>query len=208
LGAIIEIGSIILNYNTNMLSYNELKIGTMFRFDGIPYEVLEYAFLRMQQRKPVAKTKIKNLLTGQVIERNFHQNEPIEEIEIEKQPITYLYNHKGEFWFCEKGNPKNRFKLEESKIGPAAKFLKPNSEVTAIKLDEQILSVKAPIKIDLKITETPPGERGNTAQGGTKTATLETGAQVAVPLFVNTGDIVRVNTETGEYVERVEKVKE
>ena len=180
----------------------------MFKFEGIPYEVLDYAFLRMQQRKPVAKTRIKNLLTGQVIERNFHQNEPLEEIEVEKQPITFLYGHREEFWFCEKGNPKNRFKLEETKIGPAAKFLKPNSEVTALKLEERILSVKAPIKVDLKIIEAPPGERGNTAQGGTKMATLETGAQVAVPLFVNTGDIVRVNTETGAYAERMEKSKE
>ena len=191
-----------------MLSYNELKIGTMFKFEGVPYEVLEYEFLRMQQRKPVAKTRIKNLLTGQVVERNFHQNEALEEIEVEKKLITFLYSHRGEFWFSEKGNPKNRFKLEELKIGPAAKFLKPNSEVTALQLDDQVLSVKAPIKIDLKITETPPGERGNTAQGGTKIATLETGAQVAVPLFVNTGDIIRVNTETGLYVERMEKSKE
>ena len=191
-----------------MLSYNELKIGTMFKFEGVPYEVLEYAFLRMQQRKPVAKTKLKNLLNGQVTERNFHQNETLSEIDMEKHLITYLYNHKGEFWFCEKGNPKNRFKLEESKIGPAAKFLKPNSEVTALKLDDQILSVKTPIKIDLKVKETPPGERGNTAQGGTKTAILETDAQIAVPLFVNTGDIVRVNTETGLYAERMEKSKE
>lgn len=191
-----------------MLSYNELKIGTMFKFEGTPYEVLEYEFLRMQQRKPVAKTRIKNLLTGQVIERNFHQNEALEEIEVEKKPITYLYGHRGEFWFCEKGNPKNRFKLEEVKIGPAARFLKPNSEVTAMVLDEQILSVKAPIKADLKVTETPPGEKGNTAQGGTKTATLETGAEVAVPLFINTGDIVRINTDTGLYVERAEKSKE
>ncbi len=190
-----------------MLSYNELKIGTMFKFEGIPYEVLDYAFLRMQQRKPVAKTRIKNLLTGQVIERNFHQNEPLEEIEIEKHAITFLYSNRGEFWFSEKGNPKNRFKLEESKIGPAAKFLKPNSEVTAVKLDEQILNIKVPIKIDLKITETPPGEMGNTAQGGTKTATLETGAEVAVPLFINTGDVIRVNTETEMYVERMEKSK-
>jgi elongation factor P len=191
-----------------MLSYNELKIGTMFKFEGTPYEVLEYEFLRMQQRKPVAKTRIKNLLTGQVIERNFHQNEALEEIEVEKKPITYLYSHRGEFWFCEKGNPKNRFKLEETKIGPAARFLKPNSEVLSLVLDEQILSVKAPIKVELKVTETPPGEKGNTAQGGTKTATLETGAEVAVPLFINTGDIVRINTDTGLYVERAEKSRE
>ena len=135
-------------------------------------------------------------------------SEAIEEIEVEKKSINFLYEHRGEFWFSEKGNPKNRFKLEEAKIGPAAKFLKPNSEVTAAVLDDQILNVKAPIKVDLKITETPPGERGNTAQGGTKMATLETGAEVAVPLFINTGDIIRVNTDTGTYVERMEKSKE
>lgn len=191
-----------------MLSYNELKIGTMFKFEGVPYEVLDYEFLRMQQRKPVAKTRIKNLLTGQVVERNFHQNEAISEIEIEKKPIIYLYNNRGEFWFCEKGNPKNRFKLEESKIGAGAKFLKPNSEVLSIVLDDQILGIKPPIKADLFVKEAPPGERGNTAQGGTKMAILETGAQVAVPLFVNTGDLIRINTDTGLYVERMEKSKE
>src|SRR3989344_7699568 len=95
-----------------MLSYNELKIGTMFKFEGTPYEVLDYEFLRMQQRKPVAKTRIKNLLNGQVTERNFHQNEAISEIEIDKKPITFLYSNRpastrlahqseagGEFWF-------------------------------------------------------------------------------------------------------------
>ncbi len=190
-----------------MLSYNELKIGTMFAFEGTPYEVLDYEFLRMQQRKPVAKTRIKNLLTGQVVERNFHQNEALESIEVEKQEITFLYANRGEYWFCEKGKPGNRFKMEESKIGAVAKFLKPNSDITVMKLDELIIGVKAPIKADLVVTETPPGERGNTAQGGSKVATLETGAQVQVPLFVNTGDTIRVNTETGMYVERMEKAK-
>lgn len=201
-----------------MLNYNDLKVGTMFETEGQPYEVLEYEFLRMQQRKPVAKTRIKNLITGQVMERNFHQNESLKEIEVEKELITFLYSHRpasarrlgeagGEFWFCEKGKPQNRFKLDESKIGPAAKFLKPNSEVTAVKLEDKILNIIMPIKIDLKIKEAPPGERGNTAQGGAKTAVLETGAEISVPLFVNTGDIVRINTQTGEYVERVEKMK-
>ncbi len=191
-----------------MLSYNELKIGTMFEFEGTPYEVLDYEFLRMQQRKPVAKTRIKNLLTGQVIERNFHQNEPISEIEIDKVPTTFLYSNRGEFWFCEKGKPANRFKIDESKIGVGAKFLKPNSEVIAVKLEDgQIISVKTPIKADLLVKETPPGERGNTAQGGTKAATLETGAVIQVPLFVNDGDLIKVNTDTGMYVERMEKAK-
>lgn len=190
-----------------MLNYNDLKVGTMFKFGGQPYEVLEYEFLRMQQRKPVAKTKIKNLITGQVVERNFHQNESFEEIEIEKTPITYLYNHRGEFWFCEKGNPKNRFNLPEAKVGNSGKFLRANTDVIVVKTGDQILNVILPIKVELKIKEAPPGERGNTAQGGSKTAILETGAELAVPLFVNTSDVIRVNTQTGEYVERVEKAK-
>ncbi len=190
-----------------MLSYNELKIGTMFKFEGTPYEVLDYEFLRMQQRKPVAKTRIKNLLTGQVVERNFHQNEALESVEIETQELTFLYSNKGKYWFCEKGKPATRFEMEENKLGAGAPFLKPNSDVIAVKLDEKIISVKTPIKADLMVKETPPGERGNTAQGGTKAATLETGAVVQVPLFVNNGDIIRVNTQTGEYVERMEKAK-
>lgn len=190
-----------------MLGYNELKIGTMFKFEGTPYEVLDYEFLRMQQRKPVAKTRIKNLLTGQVIERNFHQNEALEDIEVEKQELTFLYENRGKFMFCEKGKPANRFEVSDAILGTAARFLKPNSDVSASKLDDRIISVKTPIKADLMVKETPPGERGNTAQGGSKVATLETGAQVQVPLFVNTGDIIRVNTDNGMYVERVEKAK-
>ena len=190
-----------------MLSYNELKIGTMFKLEGQPYEVLEYAFLRMQQRKPVAKTKIKNLISGQVLERNFHQNESFEEIDVEKKEITYLYNHRDQFWFSEKGNPKNRFMLEEEKIGESAKFLKPNTEVTALELEDKILNIQLPIKVELKVTEAPPAERGNTAQGGNKLATLESGAKVTVPMFINEGDVIRVNTQTGIYAERVEKAK-
>ncbi len=190
-----------------MLSYNELKIGTIFELDGQPYEVLSYEFLRMQQRKPVAKTKIKNLVTGQVLDRNFHQNETFSEAEVDKQEVTYLYNHRGEYWFCEKGNPKNRFSLTEEQLGSAAQFLKANTDVTALKWEEKILNIKPAIKVDLEVTEAPPAERGNTAQGGNKLVTLETGAKVTTPMFINTGDIVRVNTETGQYVERVEKAK-
>lgn len=191
-----------------MLTYNDLKVGTIFILDDEPYEVLEYEFLRMQQRKPVAKTKIKNLINGKIIDRNFHQNETFEEAEIIKEPLKYLYNHRGQFWFSEKDDPSKRFFLNEEIIGLGAKFLKPNSEVIAMKFNEKIINIKVPIKVDLKIKEAPPGERGDTAKAGTKTATLETGATIQVPMFVNTGDIVRINTETGEYVERVEKSKE
>lgn len=191
-----------------MLTYNDLKKGTIFVLDGQPHQVLEYEFLRMQQRKPVAKTKIKNLITGKIVERNFHQNETFAEAEIEKQPLKFLYGHRGEYWFAQPSDPSKRFSLKEELIGDAARFLKQNTETTAVKFDDRIIRIELPIKLELKVKDAPPNERGNTAQGGTKMAILETGAQVNVPLFVNTGDVVRVNTETGEYVERVEKSRE
>ncbi len=191
-----------------MLTYNDLRKGTIFVLDGEPYEVLEYAFLRMQQRKPVAKTKILNLLNGKIVERNFHQNETFEEAEIDKEPIKYIYNHRDEYWFTAKNDPAKRFSLTETLLGSKAKFLKPNSEVVAFKFGDKIMKIDIPIKMDLKIKETQPGIKGDTAQGGSKPAILETGAKVTVPLFVNIGDTVRINTETGDYVERVEKSKE
>ena len=191
-----------------MLTYNDLKKGKMFVLDGEPYEVLEYEFLRMQQRKPVAKTKIKSLVTGKVVERNFHYSDSFEEAEVEKETVKYLYNHRGEFWFSEIDNPAQRFLIKEDVIGEPAKFLKSNTQVTAVRFGEKIINIELPIKIDLKVEAAPPGIRGDTAQGGTKAATLESGAVINVPLFVNVGDIVRVNTETGTYVERIEKSKE
>lgn len=190
-----------------MLTYNDLKPGTVFMYEGQPYEVLEFQFLRMQQRKPVAQTKIKNLITGKILERNFHQNETFEEVEIEKQTIKYLYAHRGEYWFCDPQNPAKRFSLKEDVVGAGGRFLKANTEVIANKMGDKIITLQLPIKADLKIKEAPPGERGDTATGGTKKAILETGAEINVPLFVNTDDLVRINTETGEYVERVEKAK-
>ena len=188
-----------------MLAYNDLKKGVIFVMQGEPYEVMDYAFLRMQQRKPVAKCKLKNLISGKVTEQNFHQSESFDEAEIVKVEVKYLYNTKGQFWFCQKDNPAARFMLTEEQVGTGGQFMKPNNLVTAIKFGDLILSIKPPIKVDLMIKETPPGEKGNTAQGGTKAATLETGAVIQVPLFVNTGDVIKINTETGDYYERVEK---
>lgn len=186
-----------------MLSYSDLRIGTAFIYEGQPYEVLDFAFLRMQQRKAVAQVKIKNLITGKIIERNFHQNETFEEAEITKEAVTYLYNHRGQFWFTDRNS--KRFSLAEETVGAPAQFLKTNTELMSVKFKDKIINIQLPIKVDLKVEEAPPSIRGGTAQGGTKTVVLETGAKIQVPLFVNSGDIVRVNTQTGEYVERMEK---
>lgn len=187
------------------LSYTELRIGTAFIYEGYPYEVLEFAFLRMQQRKAVAQVKMKNLINGKVITRNFHQSEGFEEVEIVREPVKFLYHNREQYWFCAKDSPANRFFLTEEVVGAQGQFLKPSTEVSAQKFQDKIINIIIPVKMDLKVKEAPPSDRGNTAQGGNKSAELETGAKVSVPLFINTGDVVRVNTQTGEYVERVEK---
>ena len=197
--------SLFLIHNSIKMEYTELKPGVVIVVEKQPYMVVESEFLRMQQRKPVMKTRIKNLITGTIQERNFQHSEEIEEAEIEKISAQFLYQHKGEFWFVEKGNPKNRFKLEDDVLGNAKNFLKPNLEVSALQFDERIFSIEMPIKIDYKVVEAPPAIKGNTAQGGTKMVVIETGAKISTPLFIGEGDIIKVNTQTGEYTERVEK---
>src|SRR3989344_2723387 len=140
-----------------MLTYNDLKKGVGFELDGQPYEVLEYEFLRMQQRKPVAKAKIKNLISGKIVERNFHMNESFEEAEIEKKEVKFLYAHRNEYWFSADNDPKNRFSLKADTMGNAAKFLKQNTLVTAEKYSGNIINIQLPIKVDLKVAEAPPG---------------------------------------------------
>ncbi len=187
------------------MEYTELKPGTFIIVDGQPAVVLEYDFVRMQQRKPVVKTKIKNLITGSVSEKSWQPSDDIEEAEIEKMPSKFLYQHRGEYWFSEISSPQNRFNLKEESLGSIKNFLKPNLEITALKFDDKIFNIEIPVKADFKVTEAPPALKGNTAQGGTKTVIIETGAKVNTPLFINEGDIIRVNTGNGEYVERVEK---
>ena len=187
------------------LGYNDLRKGIIFDVDGAPYQIIDYSFVRMQQRKAVAQVKMKNLINGKVVSRNFHQNEEFEEANIERQQMTFLYANRGEFWFSEIGDSGKRFFLAESVVGAGGMFLKANTEVTAVLFNGKAITVELPIKIDVTVKDAPPSDRGNTAQGGTKLAELETGAKINVPLFVNTGDVVRINTETCAYVERVEK---
>ena len=189
------------------LEYNELKVGTVFtkNDDPDPYKVMEYAFIRMQQRKPVTQLKIKNLLSGKSQDYTAHQNEDFREVEIETMQANFIYHTKDEYWFHEAGTPKNRFFLTDEMLGPAGQFLKTNTEVKASKFGEKFIDVELPIKMELAVKESPPAIKGNTAQGGTKLVTLASEAKINVPLVINEGDIVRVNTQTGEYAERVEK---
>lgn len=179
--------------------------------DNQPYEVMESNFLRMQQRKAVVQAKIRNLISGKVLDRNFQPSDRLEEIELEKKSAVFIYQRRSlpadrqEYWFHEEGNPKERFSLSGEVMGTAGNFLKANTPITAISFNNKVIKIITPIKMDLEVTEAPPSIKGNTAQGGTKVVTLETGAKISAPLFINTGDIIRVNTDTGEYVERAEK---
>jgi elongation factor P len=188
-----------------MLTYFDLRKGVRFIFDGQPYEVLDFKQIGKAQDVVVARVKIKNLINGKIIERNFHQDDTFEEAEIEKVAVKFIFKKREKYNFCEVENLSKRFELEEEKIGEGAKFLKPGMVLDGLKFKEKIINVALPIKVRLKVIEAPPGVKGDRSQPGTKQVTLETGAKINVPLFVEAGDIVEVNTETGEYVRRVEE---
>ncbi len=189
----------------SILEYSEITEKKFIVLDGQPYEVISSHVFRKQQRKPVNATKLKNLMTGKVTEYSFHQSEKIEEAEIEEREVKYLYNNRGEWWFTEAEDSSKRFQVTEENVGPQGKFLKANTVVTQLTFNDQPMGFKMPISAELRVTEAPPGIKGDTATGGQKLVTLETGATINVPLFVNEGDVIRINTETAEYRERVTK---
>jgi elongation factor P len=188
-----------------ILSYNEILSKTIIMYNGEPYEVLSAHIFRMQQRKPVNQTKLRHLVTGKVVEVSFHQNESVPEAEVGRMQAKYLYTNKGESWFAEEGNPKNRFKFDEEAVHDQIQWLAPNTTVEIVTIEDKPMTIKIPVKVDLEVTDAPPTVKGNTATGGNKIVTLSTGATVNAPLFINAGDVVRINTDTGEYVERVDK---
>ena len=193
-----------------MINYNEILSKKFIVYEGAPFEVLDAHIFRMQQRKPVNQTKLKNLFTGKVTEVTFHQADKVDEADINTREIKYLYNTKGQFWFAEANNPAKRFSFAAEVVGEGGRFLKPNSLVDALTwkegLDDEgegkLIGIRLPIKVELKVTEAPPAIKGDTAKGGNKVVTLETGATINAPMFISEGDVVRVNTETGDYVER------
>ncbi len=186
-----------------MLSINDLENGQFIILDGDPFEVLSVKHFHLGRGGANIQTKVRSLRTSKVFDRNFKPADKFEEAEIEKLKVYHIYSHRDEFWFSEIDNPKNRFSLPLEIIGNQKDFLKPNLEVTALKFRGQIINMELPIKVDYNVIEAPPGIKGNTAQGGTKPIIIETGAKVLVPLFIKEGDIIKVNTQTGEYVERV-----
>ncbi|MCL4405667.1 MAG: hypothetical protein M1287_00460, partial [Firmicutes bacterium] len=155
-----------------MLSYTELKKGVIFALDGEPYEVVDSEFLRMQQRKAVVKTKIRNLISGKLLDRTWQASDYFEEVEVEHKEASFIYTNRGEYWFNYTDNPKERFKLSEDTLKDAALFLKPNTKVVAWIFKGNVIKVEIPIKMEFEVTDAPPAVKGNTAQGGTKLVTI------------------------------------
>jgi len=192
-----------------MLEYSEIRERKIIIYEDEPCEVIESHVARTQMRKPQNQVKLKNLLSGRALNATFHAADKVEEADIKKREIKFIYANRGEFWFCDPNNPKDRFQVDEKIIGDAVKFLKPDGNVTAIVWDndgeEQFIKISLPIKMEFVVKEAPPSIRGNTANGGGKLVTLEGGIKISVPFFVESGDKIVINTETSEYVERVSK---
>lgn len=186
-----------------MLTHTDLKKGVEFIYEDQPWIVLEASMMKMAQRRPVIQSKIKNLVDGRVQEKNFQQGDVFDEADLQKHEIKYLYNTKGQFFFCDPKDPSKRFFFTEAQIGPQAKYLKPNEIAVGIVFEEKIINFKLPIKVQLKVKETAPGVKGDRAQAGTKEAVLDSGAIIQVPLFIEAGDEIEINTEIDEYVKRV-----
>lgn len=188
-----------------ILSYNEITLKKVILHDEEPYLVIASHVFRKQQRKPVNITKLKNLKSGRVVEVTFHQNETVAEADLETRTVTFIYRKPGEYWFHEANKPSERFSLTEDLVGDQGRFLKERTEIDALLFNEEVIGLKFPIKAELKVKEAMPAVKGNTSSGAQKEVTLETGATIMAPMFINEGDILSINTETGEYSERVEK---
>lgn len=189
-----------------LLEYNEIKEKKIIIHNNEPCEVLESHVARTQMRKPQNQVKLKSLTSGRTYNESFHAADTAEEAEISKRDVKFLYANKGEYWFSDPENPKDRFQLPQALIGDATRFLKDNLIVTALVWDDdgedKIINIKLPIKMEFVVKDAPPSIKGNTSSGGNKIVTLENGATVNAPLFIEIGEKIIVNTETGDYVER------
>ncbi|MCA9365910.1 elongation factor P [Candidatus Kaiserbacteria bacterium] len=187
------------------INYNDVTAKRTVTMDGDPYLVLSSSISKKDRQKASNNVRMKNLRTGQVIDKTLHQSDVLEEADITKREVKYLYENRGEYWFCEVNNPKERFSLDTDHVGDMENFVTENSLVQAILFDDEIMSIITPIKVELKVKEAPEAVKGNTSSGATKEAILETGFVLQVPQFINEGDVIAVNTDSGQYSERISK---
>ncbi|MFH1207436.1 MAG: elongation factor P [Patescibacteria group bacterium] len=183
-----------------MLSINDLRAGAYLVYQGDPFVVLKHSFIKMAQSKGIMRTTLKNLKTGKVLEETFKGQEKLEEADIRKSKANYLYRDGGQFFFMDAATY-DQFFVTEAQLGDKKGYLKENTEVEVLNFNDSPITIELPKKITLKVTMTAPGVRGDTAQGAVmKPATVETGLEISVPLFIKQDEMVVVNTETGEYV--------
>lgn len=186
-----------------MASYstNEFKGGLKVMLDGDPCSIIENEFVKPGKGQAFNRVKFRNLKTGRVIERTFKSGESVEAADVVELSMQYLYND-GKFWHFMVPDTYEQYSADRNAVGDAGKWLKEQDECTVTLWNDVPLSVAPPNFVELKIVETDPGVRGDTSGGGGKPATLETGAVIRVPLFVQTGEVIKVDTRTGEYVSR------
>lgn len=180
----------------------DLKPGRVVKFKGEPYVITWSEFKRKEAQKPVMRTKLKNLKTGAVLDKTFSAGEGFEFADIRNQKVQFLYKDDDNAYFMNESTFE-QYTIPLDTIEAAVFYLLDGTTVEGVFYEGELISVNLPPKMNFKVEETTPGVKGDTASGGTKPAVLETGLKVSVPLFINEGDVIRVNTESGEYVERV-----
>ncbi len=185
-----------------MISTSQFKAGVIIKIDHQMFEIIEFQLVKMQQRQPIVSTRLKNIKTGNVLDQKFRSGEKFEEVHLEDKPIQYLYHEGNNYHFMD-SVAYHEVVVSAEILGDKANFLKDNSQEVVGKFsEEELISVELPASVVLKVIETEPGVRGDTAKSGSKPAKVETGATIKVPLFVNTGDEIRVDTRTSQYIER------
>ncbi len=185
-----------------MISAGDFRNGVTIEIEGAVFQIIEFQHVKPGKGAAFVRTKLKNVINGGVVERTFRPTEKFPQARIDRSDMQYLYNDGDLFYFMNVENYE-QVALNQDTIGDALKFVKENEMCKVLAYNGNIFSVEPPLFVELEITDTEPGFKGDTATGATKPATVETGAQVAVPLFVNQGDVIKIDTRTGEYLSRV-----
>nr|WP_298134662.1 elongation factor P [Acidiferrobacter sp.] len=201
-----DTGQPLLQFESVMTTYstNEFKNGLKIMLDADPCAIIENEFVKPGKGQAFNRVKIRNLKTGRVVERTFKSGDTVEGADVVDVEMQYLYSD-GDFWYFMSPETYEQLGADKTAVGEAAKWLKEQALCLVTLWNGVPLSVAAPVHVVLKVTDTDPGVRGDTSGGGGKPATLETGAVVRVPLFINIGDTLKINTETGEYIARAKE---
>jgi len=187
--------------NTGMISSNDFRTGTTIELDGQVWRVVEFLHVKPGKGSAFVRTKLKSVQSGNVVDKTFRAGESVQQAILEKSNLQHTYVESGDYVFMDMTSfEETRLTFEQ--IGKGAKYLKEGMEVNVIFHNGKVLEVELPISITLKVTETDPGVKGDTASGGTKPAILETGAQVMVPLFISVGEMIKVDTRNDSYLGR------